>query len=106
MLEAHIEQLAKDLNIHISKEEKTPGVYKFSIDEMDVELVEDQALNTWLLRSASIDAPHEDLENFFTKMLLANLFAQGTLGAVLGLDETGKTIILISHGSLPIEYQQ
>jgi hypothetical protein len=44
--------------------------------------------------------PKENLEQFYTQMMLANLFGQGTEGAVLGLSDDGNTLIL----SREIEY--
>lgn len=38
--------------------------------------------------------PKGKQEQFYTQMMLANLFGQGTEGAVLGLSEDGKVLIL------------
>lgn len=43
--------------------------------------------------------PTEYPELFFAKMLRGNLFGQATMGAILGLDESGERLVL--HSLIP-----
>lgn len=108
MLEQHIEQLAKELETQIPVDEKKAGTYHLSLDHnipVDITELGHPHPPSWEFRATLAEVPHELQEQLFTKMLQGNLFGQGTRQAVLGLDEGGKKLVLISQGSLPIDYQ-
>ncbi|MDP1835225.1 MAG: type III secretion system chaperone [Chlamydiales bacterium] len=49
--------------------------------------------------------PKDSQEQFYTQMMLANLFGQGTEGAVLGLSDDGNTLTLSKDMEYNLEYE-
>lgn len=50
--------------------------------------------------------PSEQQEEFYTQMMLANLFGQGTEGAILGLSDDGNTLILSREIEYSADYER
>jgi len=105
MLERFMEGIAKELQLDRPLEPSAPGVFVLPLDAMAV--IEVSLLQrNYLLRSAVAPCPKQQQEEFYTQMLLANLFGQGTAGATLGLSSDGETIILSHLLSGDIDYRE
>lgn len=93
MLDRFIEQLSKELQFENSLEPVLPGVFILPLeDDVNVKL-------TTLQQGYSLEAniasfPQFNKEKFASQALLANLFGQGTRGAVIGLAEEGNMLTL------------
>jgi hypothetical protein len=108
MLKPYIEKIAEGLGITVTNDEARPNWSRLSFDGMDIDITENQYPQPegWEVSTTFGTVPSENREALFVKMLLGNLFGQGTRGAVLGLDEEAKKLILRMHGPLPRDYQQ
>lgn len=94
MLERFISQLSKELELDKELEASAPGVFVLPMDEEGSIEITSQP-EGFYLRCTPADCPRAKLEEFFTDMMLANLFYKGTMGATLGLNEEANKIILI-----------
>lgn len=80
------------------------GRYHLLVDEQQELLISD--LTPGVAFSSSFAAVPKDREEpFMEEMLLANLFGQGTGGAVLGLSGEGKSLTLSLEFDYPLEYK-
>jgi hypothetical protein len=105
MLEAYIEQLVKTLDISIPKDDKIPGCFHLTLDE-GITITEIPDSREWELKASFGAIPNENREALFTKMLLGNLFNQGTRGSSLGINEEGSKLVLTYRKSLPEKYEK
>ena len=104
MLDDHIKQLSKDLELGSPIPQETQGVYLLTIGTgLDVTIT-DLAPGFGLL-CAIAPYPTTNEETFLTQAMLANLFGQGTEGAILGLDEGGTVLTLSMENTLDDSYQ-
>lgn len=53
-----------------------------------------------------VPCPKEGLERFYTEVMHANLFSQGTEGALLGLSDDGNTLTLSREVEYNVDYEQ
>lgn len=92
-LEQHIAALASELKMDAPLKADAPGTYTLLID-VDLSMT----ISSWesgvMFQCAVGICPQSNEETFFTQAMLANLFGQGTEGAILGLDETGRVLTL------------
>lgn len=99
MLDAHMAKFQQEMGIERSLQSEIPGTYLLPLDEgLTIQLSsleEGVSLSCQLLK-----CPKENQEELYTHLLLANLFGQGTAGAVLALSENGDFLTL-SH---PIDH--
>lgn len=61
--------------------------------------------NGFTLYCSLIACPQTNRESFFSQLLLANLFGQGTRGAILGLNEDGNRLTLSKTIDYTIDYK-
>lgn len=99
MIEKHLKDLGKELEIDSDFSTEVPGVYIFPIEDDVVVTLTEQAPG-YKMTSTLCACPKMNLETFYSQMMLANLFGQGTKGAVLGLNSEGNMLTL----SKTIEY--
>lgn len=99
MLGNFIEQLVKDLELETPLTTEVPGVYSFPLDE-GLSILISEIPRGFSLMCFVCPCPKNNEELFFTQMMLANLFGQGTRGAILGLNPEGTVLTL----SLVIDY--
>jgi hypothetical protein len=105
MIERFMAQFSKELELPRDLEPKSPGVYVLPL-ETDLSITFTEKEGVIYFHSVVAFAPTSNQEAFFEKMLLANLFGQGTYGATLGLDEEGKNIVLQRTIDYPLDYRQ
>lgn len=102
-LEPFIKQLMQEFELEGSLATQVPGNYALPL-EPDVSVQISETPEGFTLFSTLCPCPKERQEEFFTQMLLGNLFGQGTEGAVLGLDEEGKHLTLSRVITEQVEY--
>jgi len=105
VLDNHMKQLSKELELEVPLEAKVPGVYNFPLEEGVTITISAMQPEGFSLAATIGPAPKSQEEMFFTQMLLANLFGQGTRGAVLGLDEDGVLMKLSRVVDYKVEYR-
>ncbi|CCB85482.1 type III secretionT3S chaperone [Parachlamydia acanthamoebae UV-7] len=93
MLENHMKQLAEELEFENSMTSETPGIYVFPLDQ-DIKIYISSIPQGIYFECAVAPCPTTRQEELFTQLLLANLFGQGTRGAILGLSEDNKSVKL------------
>jgi len=106
MLEKFIPHLIKDLELgDVSLGTGTPGVYSLPLEE-GLKITMADSPNGFILKCAIAPYPKEREEIFATQALLANLFGQGTKGAVLGMTTDGNTLTLTQEISYQVDYKE
>ena len=105
MLETHLQQLAKELELEGSFATQVPGVFQFPLEEyLSVTLT---AHSPGFSFSCSLGPiPKVKETEFFTRLLLGNLFCQGTKGSVLGLNEEGNQLTLTQDIGYNVDYKE
>jgi hypothetical protein len=104
MLERFIAELSKELGLEKELVPSAPGVYVIPVnDEITMEVA--SIPEGFSLRSTIVAAPEMRQDEFFLHMMLANLFGQGTMGSVLGLNEEGNRLIVTRVLERDISYR-
>lgn len=94
-VETLVKSLEKELELEEPLRNEADGVYLFFYD-YDTPIVISEASDGYTLEVNVCTITTEgDRTPFLTHCLLANLFSQGTVGAVLGLNEEGDTLVLV-----------
>lgn len=90
MLDNFIKEISKELELDSPLTADVPGTYVFPLSE-DIKIY---ISNTpqGISFDGGFNLVSSKQEETFTQLLLANLFGQGTRGAVVGLSEDGKAI--------------
>jgi hypothetical protein len=103
MLQDLMREFEKQLDLG-SLATENPDIYAIPIDE-DV-LMKIAPLNQGFSLSCVMgQCPKFNKEVFFSKIMQANLFGQGTHGAVLGLSDDGNMLTLSQEVEYNIEYK-
>lgn len=105
MLDTFMQQLMKDMEVEGSLATEVPGVYAIPVDE-NVSVFVSSIPRGFTLRCQVAPIAPENEEIFYTHVLQANLFGQGTDGSILGLDSEGKQLILSREIDYNIEYKE
>lgn len=105
MLERYIDTLTKELELEVSLATQVPGVYNFPLDE-DISILITEKAPGFNLHCDLYATPSHQNEEFFGRLLLGNLFGQGTKGAVLALNDDGTKVILNQDVSHHVEYKE
>lgn len=92
MLADFIPQLTQELEMD-SLEPVGPGVYNLPLED-DINITITTLPVGFMLFGMIATLPTVNKENFFLRVLQANLFGQGTRGAVLALTEDGNVLTL------------
>ena len=93
MLDRFMQQLAKDLESEESLATEIPGTYSLPLDE-NTRVTITQLQQGITLSCILGSGEKQQAEAFYTRLLLGNLFGQGTRGSVLGLSENGNQLTL------------
>lgn len=94
-----IHQLSTDMGFEQVLEANQDGSYSFRIEpNIDVTMREN-AEAFILFHTLVADLPAQKEEEFLLNAMIANLFGRETGGAVLGVDQEGKKVVLVD--SLP-----
>lgn len=101
MLDDFMTKLSKDMELEEPITSDVPGTYVLPLEEkLSVTFQEtDDGLT---MQSNICEIPEAKAEEFLTDAMFGNLFGQGTEGAILGLDPSGKILTLttsLSHGT-------
>jgi len=105
-LKRYMDQLATEMEIRDSLESTTtPGTYLFPIDEHTEAEIREDSTGIHLF-CAICPAPAQNMEDFLQHAMHANLFGQGTMGATLALDSSGKQLTLSQVIDYNIEYER
>lgn len=104
MLESHLKQLQKELELDEPFISQAPGTWVVPLDEGLEVVVTARQPQGFSLESELGELPKEDQESFLDNVMLSNLFGQGTDGAILGLDEKEKNITIAFHSDEDVDY--
>jgi len=105
-LEPFIEKLTEELEIEGSLASEIPGVFALPLEEglmVNITSLDPVGVS---FRCNFIPFPEKGNEELFQEALRANLFGQGTRGAVIGVNEEKKQLTLIHEIPYIIDYQQ
>ena len=105
MITSHMKKLKKDLGIESSLAKEAPGTFYFPVDDnLDITIIQ---LNPGVLFECEIDKmPEKNRLLFYTKLLSANLFGQGTYGAEVGISPDGRKMIIQYQIDYPLNYKE
>ena len=108
MLKDFIPKLVKDLDLgDATLESGMPGIYTLPLDEgLAIHINEIPNEGGVLFKCAVAPFPKVREDVFSTNAMLANLFGQGTRGAVLGLSLDGNTLTLSRAIDYHIDYKE
>lgn len=105
MLETLMEKMAKEMELPTTFETTVQGIYSIPVDEnTNIKIVENPP--GFSFECTVCPCPTQGLEEFFSTMLLADLFGRGTRGAVLGLSDDAKSVLLRLDIDYNIEYKE
>ena len=105
MLASLMEKLTQELELDKSLATEVPGTYAFPLDQgLTVTIFE--IPRGFLLKCPVGPAPKVQEELFLTQAMLANLFGQGTRGAVLGLSPEGTILTLSQVVDYTVDYKE
>ncbi|MCE5316765.1 MAG: type III secretion system chaperone [Parachlamydia sp.] len=99
MIEPFIKQLSQEMELEGSLATQVAGVFALPLEENMSVTITDRPPGFSLLCSFS-PVPGKNEEAYLTRVMLGNLFGQGTKGAVLGINAEGNMLTL----SQTIEY--
>lgn len=106
MLEEFMDKLSAEMEMEEPFKAQIPGVYVMRLDEdISISLIS-QSSDRFTFSCTLGEAPIVGKEAFFTQLLLANLFGQGTRGAVLSLDINANELMLTRNIDHYIEYKE
>lgn len=106
MLDTLIQNLAEELELEGSLATETPGVFALPLEEdlrINISSLGQMGV-TFFCRVAP--CPDNQNEELFKEALLANLFGQGTGGALIGFDEAKKQLTLVKDVPYLVEYTE
>ncbi len=89
-----MKQLSDELQMEQPFATEFPGTFTLRLDEDIIINISEIGNGGISLTSTLGPFPNEQLETFFTQAMLANLFGQGTKGAILGLNADGSQLTL------------
>lgn len=105
-----LDEFMKQLSVEFEMEEpfttEFPGSYTIRLDDDIIININDLGAGGLSLTASLAPCPKEQQEAFFTNAMLANLFGQGTKGAILGLNLEGTKLTLSKVINYEIDYKQ
>jgi hypothetical protein len=105
MLQDHLKELERELDVEISGKPNEPGAYTFVVDpELEVEF-KDLDEGIFLLSQIS-EVPRNNKEDLFVSLSEANLLGVGTKGSVFGLTKDLKYIVINHLIEQDVSYQE
>lgn len=94
MLETLIKKLTQELELEGSLATEAPGVFALPLEEDLKVMISTLGQMGVSFQCHFANCPEKECEDLFKEALLANLFGQGTSGAVIGIDEDKKQFVL------------
>lgn len=106
MIDKFIQELAKEFSVEAKDlATQVAGVYAVPIEENVIVNITDAPPGfTFFCNLGPAKKMNE--EAFYTRLMSANLFFQGTKGAVLGLSDDGNRLTLTHHVEYTADYKQ
>ncbi|MGK5594186.1 MAG: type III secretion system chaperone [Parachlamydiaceae bacterium] len=104
-LNTYLQEFLQELELREPFPQESPGVYTIPLGE-GLSITLSSHPQGFYLHSTIGPAPEQQEEAFFTRALLANLFGQGTKGAVLSLSEEGRMLTLSRSIDYDISYKE
>lgn len=106
VLKKYMERFQRELELKSSLESaKQPGLYVIPIsEELQINISEDS--NGIHLESRLCPCPNSNQEDFFAHALRGDLFYEGTLGSTIGIDGSGKNVVLNRLIDYDVDYEQ
>lgn len=105
MLEKLMQQFSQDLELDQPMHTEMHGVYTVALEEDLVVNISEMGQGIHFTCTLG-PTPKGNEEAFFTQTLLANLFGQGTKGAVLALNDEGSELKLTRDIDYRLEYRE
>jgi len=95
MLKQFIEQLTLDLGLEQALDANEDGSYSLHF-EPDIDVTLREHSDSIILFNTKLGLlPSHNVEEYLLKTMTANLFGRETGGAILGLDNEGKRVVLL-----------
>lgn len=104
MIDKYLKELAKELEVESDFSSEMPGIFIFPLEE-DVAITLSEKAPGFSMTATLCACPKMNLEGFYSQMMLANLFGQGTRGAVLGLNNEGNMLTLSKSIDYNVDYK-
>jgi hypothetical protein len=105
-LDIAMQELAKELESERSFATEVPGVFAIPLEE-DVRLIVTSLPRGGVsLKCQVTQIPRNRQEELFEELMRANLFGEGTQGAILGLNEEGSHLTLCQEINYDIDFPQ
>lgn len=105
MLENLMQEFSRELGVGNNLASGTPGVYKLPLED-EVSITISALPPGFILSCPFAPCPKNNREFFFSQALLADLFGQGTHGAVIGISEEGNNLTLSKVIDYNINYKE
>jgi hypothetical protein len=104
-LDTYIEQLIKEMELEGGLATQVPGVFAFPLEEdLTIEISDRPPGFVLSCHLSSLPSTHQ--EELLTRLMLGNLFGQGTKGAVLGISEDGNVLTLTQVVDYNADYKE
>lgn len=105
MLDKFVQDLTKELELEDSLATDVPGVYALPFeDNLNITMSEQSSNLT--LSCVVGPAKKQNEEDFYTRVMLGNLFGQGTKGSILGLSDDANQLLLNQSINYTIDYKE
>lgn len=106
-LDKLMEQFQKEMELERSLMTEVQDVYALPLDEgITITIRYSPQAGGICFECPLIDCPRNNEELYYTTLLSANLFGQGTKGSVLGLNVDGSVVTLTLVIDYDIEYKE
>jgi len=104
MLEKLLPRFLQDLKVERSLSSGVPGAYILPIGNLHINMTD--IPNGFIMKCSLAPYPKVNEETFSSNAMLANLFGQGTRGAVLGLTPDSNTLTLSRVIDYQVDYKE
>lgn len=105
MLDKFVQDLTKELELEDSLATDVPGVYTLPFEDNLSITMSEQSSNLTLSCVVG-PAKKQNEEDFYTRVMLGNLFGQGTKGSILGLSDDANQLLLNQSINYTIDYKE
>jgi hypothetical protein len=106
MLKDFMNELSKELK---SEEPLAPNeqqAYSLQLKEDWSIEISELSQKGFVFFSNLAECPHHDIEDFFLKIMVANLFGKETGGNIIGLDKEGMRVTFSGYLAKPVKYSE
>lgn len=103
-LNMYLQEFLQELEIKEPLPQDVPGVFTLPLDD-GLSIILTSQPEGFALFCTVVPVPKQE-EAFYTQALLANLFGQGTKGAILSLSEEGRMLTLSRNIDYDVSYKE